>query len=75
MLEYIHEKTYICHNVLKTANIFNKWLKSFLIFLIFVIFIKIVILYYWNKFVNHVKDLITIISQMGFFRGMTISMW
>jgi hypothetical protein len=24
MLEYIHAKNYICHNVLKTASIFNK---------------------------------------------------
>jgi hypothetical protein len=29
----------------------------------------------WNKFVNQVKSLIIIISQMGFFKMMTISMW
>jgi hypothetical protein len=68
-------KKNICHNVLKTTNIFNKWLKSFLIFMKIVVSIKHVILYYWNKFVNCVKILIIIISQMGFFKVMTISMW
>ncbi len=31
--------------------------------------------YDWNKFVNHVKNLITIISQTNVFGVMTISMW
>jgi hypothetical protein len=35
----------------------------------FVLSIKIVIPYDWNKFVNHVKSLIIIISQMGVFGG------
>jgi hypothetical protein len=35
----------------------------------FFVFIKIMFLYDYNKFVNHVKSLIIIISQMGFLKG------
>jgi hypothetical protein len=57
-----------CHNILKNANIYNKWLKLFLIFIKFVQYLlNIVISYYWNKFMNNMKSLIIIISEMGFF--------
>jgi hypothetical protein len=42
----------------------------------FLVFIKhVVIPYDCNRFVSHVKNLITIISQMDFFIAMTINMW
>jgi len=40
MLEYKFVPKKWCHNVLKNANIFKKWLKWFLVFMKFVISIK-----------------------------------
>jgi hypothetical protein len=43
------------------------------IYMKFVISTNIVIWYKWTSFMNHVKSLIIIISQMGFCQG--INMW
>jgi hypothetical protein len=45
---YLHEKN-TCHNVLKNVNIFQKWLKWFLIFMKSIIFISHVISHNLNQ--------------------------
>jgi hypothetical protein len=47
----------------------KKWLRWFLVFIKFVFLLNIVIAYDWNKFINTMKSLIIIISQMGVFVG------
>jgi hypothetical protein len=66
-------KFFLCQNnihhiVLKNENIL-KWLKWFLFLWNLKYLLIIVISYDYNKFVNHVKSLIIIISQIGVFQG------
>jgi hypothetical protein len=66
MLKYICAQKQIT-TYLKNENIFKKLLKWFKILWSLYYVSNIVIPFDWNKFVNHVKKMIIIKSQMGVF--------
>ncbi len=61
------------YNCVLKMQIYFKVLKSFLWKFVYLFHMQFHI--FWTMFVNHLKSLIIFISQIGFFRMLSISLW